>query len=534
MKRAVVTLACLLMVCLGVGAQVPNDTCGGSLWVYDGVNPNAPAGASGTFFSNAGAAVAPEQVTPGCSPGPDYKDVWFRYIATTSGFATFETCTPAGLVPGSTATTLAVYSNCFGAFVACGGSLTACPTLSKVFAQVAAGGSYLIRVASPQTTPNGGTFYLKVTPPPPPPPNDNQANATPIFAGLNPAAPGQSFTTWSATPDGTGLCTTLSDVDVWFTYTATSSGALTVSAAAAPGSAAVALLDIHGPGGAVYYCAQSQPLPFPVTSGAQYLIRARSSYGPGADFTLTVTGPGPVAPNDECVNATPLVLGTNGPFSPVNATPSPYSQPFFGGADVWYQFSTGPCPTTCTFDTCSAVGAPVPSAIFASCGGAYLAASDYNYYYQPLLCVNQHRVTVLAPANASLKIRGPGYGTYTIVVSQGAVMNLAFSSPVPGSIKANIDGGPPAGLYYLAVTLNQGLFPYGPAWGVQMSHGELLAQVLLGPPFSGNLDACGNLQIGPVFGAPPGLTLYSVALAFANGWSQTPTIYTFPASYTIP
>jgi hypothetical protein len=258
------------MACAGTGAQVPNDTCAGYTWVYDGINPGAPNGASASFFSNAGAALASEVATP-CLASPDYRDVWFRWITFTSGWATFETCTPSGFAPGTASTALAVYSNCLGALVGCGSPSASCPNGSRLTLPVISGGSYLIRVSSPGTAPAGGTFYLTVSPPAPPPPNDDQANAIPVSVGSNPAS--GSYTINGATLDGTGLCATLSDVDVWFTHTPATSGITTLTT----GGFALRVTD---PSGVPLVCNMTGSSGLiSVIAGVQYQIRVSAPAG---------------------------------------------------------------------------------------------------------------------------------------------------------------------------------------------------------------------------------------------------------------
>ena len=392
------------------------------------------------------------------------------------------------------------------------------------------GGLYLIRVATIAPTTGGGTFYLTLTSPPSPPWNDNFANAFQVYPGPNPAS--GTYTTIAATPDGLGACTTPGEVDVWFTYQPATSGTATLST---PGS--ILGLRVTGPGGTVVACGTTSfPVAFPVTGGGFYSIRMASQSGSGTNFTLAIVPPAPPPPNDECANAVPLSLGTNGPFPASNATPSAGFPTCTQLADVWYSFPSGPCTTVYTVESCGVVRFGIMPACNTTQGWC-----TYGYGFAP--CANPLVMVLFAQANTTYSIAVPANVSHTITITPGiyhsststSYLALDFTSPFgPGSIQASALAGPPSGVWYLAVTPNQGSFPTGPAFGLDMTFAELLAQFISGPPFTGAFDSCGAMQLGPFAGLPPGLTIYSVLLGFAGGYSLTPTIYSYPWNYTIP
>jgi len=92
---------------------------------------------------------------------------------------------------------------------------------------------------------------------------------------------------------------------------------------------------------------------------------------------------------------------------------------------------------------------------------------------------------------------------------------LKLTSPFgPGSIRLQNLGGGPGSSYWTAVTLDQGSFPFGWLFGVDIPPAQLIQQVGLGAPFSGTLDAGGNSTFTLPSGVPPGLQVYAVSLQF--------------------
>jgi len=87
--------------------------------------------------------------------------------------------------------------------------------------------------------------------------------------------------------------------------------------------------------------------------------------------------------------------------------------------------------------------------------------------------------------------------------------------------------------YFLAVTLNQGAFPSGWFFGLDLGMPELIGLFSAGFPFTGSLDAIGASAFGPVPFLPAGLTLYAVMTHWTAGYGALISVR--PAvSYTIP
>jgi hypothetical protein len=122
-----------------------------------------------------------------------------------------------------------------------------------------------------------------------------------------------------------------------------------------------------------------------------------------------------------------------------------------------------------------------------------------------------------------------------LVLSIFPPMLLNFSSPFgPGSVQIDIDSGPSLGTYFLCATLNAGNFPSGFFFGIAPSFQEIMSEANGGSPFVAGLDVSGHYTIGPIPGAPSGLTVYAVALGFDTAVLDYPSLRSGPKSYTIP
>ncbi|HET6202270.1 MAG TPA: hypothetical protein VFI25_05645, partial [Planctomycetota bacterium] len=199
-------------------AQPPNDECGTATALADGLNVG---------FTNVAATASAGVPAFSCGGlGPNSNDVWFTYTATCSGTLTFSLCAPG---TASFDTVMEAYTGPCGALVSAGCDDDTCVVASQVtIPGVIAASAFTVRVGGFGGA--AGTFDVNVTctPPPPPPANDECATAIALVDGLN-----SGFTTVGTTPSGlpnpTCAGTTSFNNDVWFTYTATCSGAVTFS-----------------------------------------------------------------------------------------------------------------------------------------------------------------------------------------------------------------------------------------------------------------------------------------------------------------
>jgi hypothetical protein len=125
----------------------------------------------------------------------------------------------------------------------------------------------------------------------------------------------------------------------------------------------------------------------------------------------------------------------------------------------------------------------------------------------------------LNPFNLEWGFNGSGFATLsgdTVTLIAHATL-LSASSPFgPGSLQLNWGPSPCHGLvggnpYVLAVTLNQGTFPNGWLYGVDIPVSQLVAEISLGAPFVGTGT---NFMLGPFGGLPSGVGIYAVVLGF--------------------
>ena len=120
----------------------------------------------------------------------------------------------------------------------------------------------------------------------------------------------------------------------------------------------------------------------------------------------------------------------------------------------------------------------------------------------------------------------------SLTISSSPQFDAGWSSPSgPGSLLIAVCVGSPNGAYQLFATVNQGLFPNGWFFGLDMTYPEVLSQFNVFP-FKGPLNGVGAATIGPFMGLPPGLPIYSLVFNIPPG--SVPTIHTPPFAYTIP
>jgi hypothetical protein len=320
-----------------------NDDCTSGVPVLsDGVNPAAPAGASGYWFSNVDALTS-QAIPTAC---PAFNEVWFHYTATMTGPTTITTCTPPGFEAGSLADTLlSVHPGDCSAAIACNDNT--CASRSSVTFSTVAGSSYRIQVGS-FSLPSEGTFYLSVKAPA----NDACADAIPLVEGANAGNNALALT------DGTvpaASCGTSPGKDVWYSY---------ANPAACPRQVLLSLCPADG-GSAAFdsvirvfsgtdcsalaeiacnddFCGPQSRLVFAAAPGGAYRISVSSDLGgAGGPFSLHVAhtcasaaqagagcsqggGPGPMLSSNPPVIGSTLVLAITG------AAPNAGGVLFFG------------------------------------------------------------------------------------------------------------------------------------------------------------------------------------------------------------
>ena len=283
-------------------------------------------------------------------------DVWLYWTATSTGATTMTFCGQT-----TTDTVLAVWANgspsgsCPTTQLACNDDT--CAFQSQVTFNATNGTSYFIECGSY----NSGASYsanLVVTVAPPPTTNDDCSIATAI------AGPGvyPIDTTAATTTSPTGTCAGIGR-DVWFLYTAASTGTVTVNTCGqVSGDSAIAVWADGTPSGSCPttqigcvddFCGLQTSISFCSTAGTKYFFEIGSyAAGPGYIGTFTVgevpSGGGPAGCTDQddgtSENSVGLTaggavmwmvgFGAGVPSTSISAVSTAYGTPLFPGGYV--------------------------------------------------------------------------------------------------------------------------------------------------------------------------------------------------------
>jgi hypothetical protein len=203
--------------------------------------------------------------------------------------------------------------------------------------------------------------------------------------------------------------------------------------------------------------------------------------------------------------------------------------------DLWFSF-TAPCFGLYTASTCSAVtdftsvvsvwtgtcGALVPVTCSDVCAGGGFQGASATFQATG-------GVTYLVSVGGAFGATG----TFELRISLGAAMSMFLFGGTAGTMGYVITEGPELGTAFVAVTANQGSFPQGWFFGLDIPWLELLTEFGFGFPFLTQLGPCGVVGIGPFPGIPSGVTLYAVALAWPAG-GAVPTWVSLPVMGTVP
>jgi hypothetical protein len=360
MKCFQLGLCFLVMAGVSFGQIVPmsNDDCGTALVVGDGVNPGAPAGVSGNYYTNAGATDS-GGVPAACASLNS--DVWFLYTATATGVARIGLCTPGGFGAGNLVDNVLQVLD--GAcppttVLACdddGGCVNAIGSQAMVSVCVQQGVSYHIRVGgwgtAAQTPPS--TFYVSIAYQSAPTlGNDDCSGATPLVIGVN-GPFGNAGATDSCAQAPCGAAASPGYNDVWYSYTAACCGPHTVDTGCAP-LAMDTIATVHAIcGGPPIACNDdctgflASSVTWTASAGVTYYLRIASwSAITVGSFSLTVTPPNPGVSGMSLIYSYPLGPGSlqidicNGPlfgiyFLAVTFNQAGFPNGWFYGLDMF-------------------------------------------------------------------------------------------------------------------------------------------------------------------------------------------------------
>jgi len=314
---------------------------------------------------------------PGCGGNQDPYDIWYAYTATSSGLGIFDLC-------GSEFDTrLAIWDDCGGNVLACNEKNgPVCEgDQSSIDMLVSAGVTYYVQVGGNNDQQGTGDLTIMVLPIPPD--NDNCANATPINEVED-----LPFSTLAASQSGEnpGCGGNQDPYDIWYAYTATSSGLGIFDLCGSEFDTRLAIWDACG--GNVLACnekngpaceGEQSSIDMPVMAGVTYYVQVggdKENQGNG-DLSIFVL-PEPPS-NDDCANATPINEVEDLPFSTLAASQSG-ENPGCGGNqdpyDIWYAYT----PTTngtAMFELCGSEF-DTRLAIWDACGGNVLACNEKN------------------------------------------------------------------------------------------------------------------------------------------------------------
>lgn len=425
-SSSLLTLAVLGLILLAALPARAQNTCSSATFVVIGtpfISTNATAPGDGIFGLCA----------------PTSKAAWHLFTPTVTGSHTISLC-------GSSIDTVAtLYNSCGGQILACDDNT--CGNASLIVAQLTAGTTYYLRVASQGSTP-GGFYTLNITAPASTPPQNNNCGTT----GTLPANTVVRSTNLGAFGSDQSSCGILDTTDVWFGFIPSVTGMHRVEVCA-PGFSPVVSHHNSCIGGVSSECAvdvavsgcsgAGAALDFPAVAGQTTFLRVAGQRGSFGSFDIAVYTP---RFNDLCENAAQLTVnvpfqGSTTPIVGTEATvPCSPSQ-----RDVWHSF-VPPATGVYTVSTCSSAFDTVLS-VHGACpsqpGSQSIACNDD-------FCSRQSQLDVSLIGGVTYYVRVAGkntstaWGAYTLLVSQQAAANdncqsafvLPLATPTNGTTLA--------------------------------------------------------------------------------------------------
>ena len=322
-------------ILVGCSGPPANDECANAETI--------PVGAFGSCPGNAvsGDNTAAAQVFDdfACFTGGPFVDVWYTFNsgANTSLTYSFPTFSFGSILVD------VLEGSCAGASVHCaiGTGALANPNFT-----VTPGTDYWVRVAS-EVALGGGAFTFCVSAAPGAPANDECSGAIAIFDGVTPV------TNVGSTGTDITSCAFEDGTDVWFSYTASCTGNVSVSTCNdATFDTALSIWDVCG--GTELACNDdgagcanfSSNLTFTgAVSGTTYLIRLAGYNGAVGTANLTVSCfvPPPPPPNDLCTGAVNQDLAAGGTITFTGTSAGMTDTEGFGLPVGWEMFTLTDC-----------------------------------------------------------------------------------------------------------------------------------------------------------------------------------------------
>jgi len=369
-----------------------------------------------------------------CMESPN---IWYCYTATCTGIATVSLC-------GSDYDTkLAVYQGC-GCYpsaidlIRCNDDF--CSYRSQVSFGVVTGNKYLIEIGGFEDKTGQGIMNITCEPAFCPPANDDCSNAQPIGDIWQ-----QPFDIRCATFDGPGDC--MDGANIWYRYTASCTGIVTVSTCGSDFDTVVAVYDGHDcsltqndliecnddydqPG-----CDDQSLLTFTAIEGQQYLVEVGGYNDETSQGVLSITcqdfvPPPPPVLNDDCFNARPVGDVTNLSFDTSKAT---FDGPgnCMTGSNIWYCY-TATCTGNATVSLCGS-NYDTMLAVYDGCD----CPTSYNIIdCDDDSCDRQSQISFAVTAGNQYLIE---VGGYRQVTGQG-VLSISCEGEAPSLLCQDLNG----------------------------------------------------------------------------------------------
>ena len=341
------------------------------------------------------------------------KNIWYCYTAPCTGEATVSLC------GSSFDTGLAVYNSCSS--TPSSSNMLRCDDnfcgnrQSEVVFPVTAGSKYLIEVGGYNSS-GFGTGVLNISCNNSPgihPSNDDWYNARSVGNVLN-----REFDTTNATNDGLG--DNIEGPNIWYCYTATSTGEVTVSLCGSDFDTKMNIFDGCG----IFpdenridtnddFCDRQSQITFNATAGSRYLIEIGGWDDHSGSGLLSIgPGSGPFPPpsgsNDNCQNAKPIGNVSGMTFDTSDAT---FDGPghCLTSPNIWYIY-TATCTGEATVSLCGS-GYDTKLAVYngGGCNPSYsrlIGCNDDS-------CGWQSEITFDATAGQQYLIEVGGFGDNT-------------------------------------------------------------------------------------------------------------------------
>ena len=342
-----------------------NDNCTGAIPAT--VNPNNLCGSVTPGTIN-GATTSAQGNNCGGTPNDD---VWFSFVATNTTHYV-DLLNVAGSTTDLYHSVYAASCAVIGNGTAAGNAIVCSDPNSSIVTGLTIGQTYYVRVYSwSSATGATTTFNLCIGTPPPPPANDNCTGAIPVTvssSGCNSVTGSIASATASSQANG---CGGTANDDVWYSFVATSAGAI-VNLNNVAGSTTDLYHSVYagtcGAPGAALVCSDPNTSTLTgLTIGNTYFVRIfsyGSTAGQTSTFDLCIQSTGPCGtPNNQDYCVAPAQL-TQGPGTFSSNTSGTYTQDqpgnltsvFCGSIEnnSWYQFTA--TSTTHNFPITSVTG----------------------------------------------------------------------------------------------------------------------------------------------------------------------------------